>query len=164
MSVVRVISGGQTGVDRAALDAARRLEIPYGGWCPAGGWAEDMPDPPGLLVDYPDLIPTQSVVPAVRTRRNVHDSDATLILLPGGSFRSPGTTFTVVCARRFGRPFMVTRLDSPDGVIPWLDGLPEASTLNVAGPRESEVPGTYDGALALLQRLLIRRSTADRGG
>jgi Circularly permutated YpsA SLOG family len=51
----RIRSGGQTGVDRAALDAAVLTERPYEGWCPKGGWAEDFLHPPGLLTKYPDL-------------------------------------------------------------------------------------------------------------
>ena len=46
---MKVTSGGQSGVDRAALDAAIACGIDYGGWCPRGGWAEDFPSPPGVL-------------------------------------------------------------------------------------------------------------------
>ena len=81
---IRIVSGGQTGVDRAALDVAIELGIPYGGWCPRGGWAEDMPAPPGLLSRYPLLRETAGSDPAERTRLNVRDSDATLVLCPGG--------------------------------------------------------------------------------
>lgn len=152
--VARVVSGGQAGVDRAALDAARRLHLPYGGWCPAGGWAEDMPVPPGLLADYPNLSPTHSAAPAVRTHRNVHDSDATLVLHPGASCSSPGSAFTVLCARRLGRPFLVSRLEKSDAVARWIGVLPEVTTLNIAGPRESEAPGAYETALDLLLHVL----------
>ena len=47
---MKIISGGQTGVDRAALDVAIERGVPWGGWCPKGGWAEDFPEPPGLLM------------------------------------------------------------------------------------------------------------------
>src|SRR5262245_53687608 len=77
---VTIISGGQTGVDRAALDAAIALGIPYGGWSPKGGWAEDMPSPPGILAHYPALRETSSADPSERTELNVRDSDATLLL------------------------------------------------------------------------------------
>jgi hypothetical protein len=60
-------SGGQTGVDRAALDAALAAGLPYAGWCPKEGWAEDLPSPPGLLVAYPHLKPTPLADPAQRT-------------------------------------------------------------------------------------------------
>jgi hypothetical protein len=55
VGIGRIVSGGQTGVDRAALDVAIAHAIPYGGWCPAEGWAEDLPEPPGLLARYPAL-------------------------------------------------------------------------------------------------------------
>ena len=57
--ISRIRTGGQSGVDRAAMDFAREREIPLCGWCPKNGWAEDYPDPPGLIVDYPELTETQ---------------------------------------------------------------------------------------------------------
>jgi hypothetical protein len=71
---MKIVSGGQSGVDRAALDVAIARGIPYGGWCPKGGWAEDMPAPPGLLAHYPHLRETPSADPAERTAWNVRDS------------------------------------------------------------------------------------------
>ncbi len=74
--VTAIVSGGQTGVDRAALDFAVERGVPYQGWVPAGGWAEDLADPPGLLARYPVLRATASADPADRTRRNnVGDCD-----------------------------------------------------------------------------------------
>ena len=64
---MKIVCGGQSGVDRAALDAAIAAGVPHGGWCPAGGWAEDFPDPPGLRAAYPALRPTPSADPAERT-------------------------------------------------------------------------------------------------
>ena len=52
---MKIITGGQTGVDRAALDAAMECAVEYGGWCPRGGWAEDYAEPPGLLASLPNL-------------------------------------------------------------------------------------------------------------
>src|ERR1700744_6191338 len=78
---MKIISGGQSGVDRAALDAALAHGIDYGGWCPKGGWAEDFPDPPGLLAKYPSLQETPLSEPAQRTEWNVRDADACLILI-----------------------------------------------------------------------------------
>src|ERR1700726_1211464 len=69
----RIRSGGQTGVDRAALDAAVLTGRPYEGWCPKGGWAEDFLHPPGLLTIYPHLIETPSESPEQRTDWNVRD-------------------------------------------------------------------------------------------
>src|SRR3984893_7494400 len=69
----RIRSGGQTGVDRAALDAALLTGRPYEGWCPKGGWAEDFLRPPGLLTIYPHLMETPSESPEQRTEWNVRD-------------------------------------------------------------------------------------------
>ena len=57
-NIIRIRSGGQSGVDRAALDFARQHRIEICGWCPKGGWAEDSDVPPGLLEDYPELTET----------------------------------------------------------------------------------------------------------
>jgi Circularly permutated YpsA SLOG family len=78
---MKVISGGQSGVDRAALDAAFACGIAYGGWCPRGGWAEDFPSPPGVLTRYPLLKETPLADPAQRTEWNVRDSHAMLIVV-----------------------------------------------------------------------------------
>ena len=80
---MKIISGGQTGVDRAALDVAIERGMTWGGWCPKGGWAEDFPDPPGLLAKYPKLRETPLSHPLQRTEWNVRDSDATLIITDG---------------------------------------------------------------------------------
>jgi hypothetical protein len=147
--IARIVSGGQAGVDRAALDAGRRAGIPIGGWCPAGGWAEDFPQPPGLLSAYPELTATDSTDPEVRTRWNVRDSDATLVLVRAG-VTSPGTGLTVRVAVELGRPHLVTDVEDVEGVRTWLAGLPAGVVLNVAGPRESEAPGLGRDAAALL--------------
>jgi hypothetical protein len=165
MAPARVVSGGQSGVDRAALDAAVALGFPYGGWCPAGGRAEDMAEPPGVLAHYPRLRETTEDDPSVRTRLNVRDSDATLVLVPRSGWHSPGTAWTIECCRDLSRPHLVATLDDPAGasaVAGWLDGLPDGAVLNVAGPRESQAPGVHDAARALLLDVLGHRA-ADRG-
>ena len=143
--VRRVVSGGQTGADRAALDFARRHGLPYGGWCPRGGWAEDRTEPPGVLADHPALRETPGADPVERTALNVRDSDATLILVDGrASGASPGTAATLEAARRLGRPCRVVDVGdarAPERVREFLERLPAGGTLNVAGPRESESPG-----------------------
>ena len=151
MSVARVVSGGQTGADRAALDAALRLGLPYGGWCPAGGEAEDGP---ALLDRYPALRETPSAGPSERTAWNVRDSEATLVLSLGPVDGSPGTAYTVSEAERLRRPLLVAHPSQVEAVRDWVAGLPDACTLNVAGPRESEEPGLYDAAYALLLDVL----------
>jgi hypothetical protein len=147
--VERIVSGGQTGVDRAALDVAEALGLDAGGWCPAGRWAEDGPIPPR----YP-LREARSRDPAQRTAWNVRDSDATLVLTCG---ESPGTSLTIARARAADRPHTVVPLRGDDAVVEevrlWLRRV-APRTLNVAGPRESEAPGTYAAARSLLWRVL----------
>jgi hypothetical protein len=150
--IVRIISGGQSGADRASLDAAIAAGLPYGGWCPAGGWAEDYPTPPGLLSDYPNLIPTDSADPAVRTKRNVRDSDATLIVREE-HLESSGTDIAVLAALAAERPLLTTAGDV-EQVRTWLETLGWGVTLNVGGPRESEQPGVYAATLVLLRDVL----------
>ena len=145
----RIVSGGQTGVDRAALDFARRTGTPVGGWCPAGGWAEDFPQAPGLLAVFPELRETPSADTRQRTEWNVRDSDATLVVVRDEAV-SPGTDATIALARSLGRPHLVADVDDLASVRSWLAGLPAGVTLNVAGPRESEAPGIQQQAAALL--------------
>src|SRR5687767_12749390 len=72
-AMLKIVSGGQTGVDRAALDVALELGLFYGGWCPHDGWAEDLPNPPGLLAIYDGLQETPEMSPQQRSRWNVRD-------------------------------------------------------------------------------------------
>jgi len=157
-TVRRLVSGGQTGADRAALDVAIRLGIPYGGWCPLGGRAEDLPDPPGLLRTYPQLVETPSTDSAVRSEWNVRDSDATLLLTDRPDSLTGGTALTRDLAVGRRRPVLVTSTGEVGAVRAWLRELREQSAqglvLNVAGPRESREPGLYAAASALLERVL----------
>ncbi|CAN5726528.1 putative molybdenum carrier protein [soil metagenome] len=142
----RIVSGGQAGVDRAALDAAIEAGVPHGGWCPAGRWAEDGPIP----LRY-HLRETPSPDARDRTIRNVRDSDATLILLRGAP--SGGTADAIGDAARLGKP--VRRVDlrsdpDPQAVREWIESV-GASCLNVVGPRESESPGIYAAAHSFLR-------------
>ena len=157
------MSGGQTGVDRAALDVALALSIPYGGWCPRGGWAEDHPQPPGLIARYPLLRETPLADPAQRTEWNVRDSDATLIIVDAGGLPvSRGTVLARELAERYRKPLLVVDLSAADAVErarDWLHALRElfdgVLALGVGGPRESEAPGIYGRA----GRCCIRCST-----
>ena len=133
---MKIISGGQTGVDRGALDAAIALGIPHGGWCPLGRLAED-----GRIPDHYDLSETESPEYSVRTEQNVIHSDATLILCRGRP--SGGTEMTLRLAERHGRPHLVLDLDQspqPDELRRWLREH-HVEVLNIAGPRESQSPG-----------------------
>ncbi len=147
--VTRIVSGGQTGVDRAALDLALALGIPCGGWCPTGRLAEDGAIPPC----YP-LQETPSESYAQRTEWNVRDSDGTLILTQGPP--TGGTAQTVAFATRHRKPCLVVDLNAPgdpDAVRAWLRRH-HIRTLNVAGPRESKQPGIAGQAERFLRSLL----------
>ncbi|MGO1640615.1 MAG: putative molybdenum carrier protein [Candidatus Corynebacterium faecigallinarum] len=158
--IAAIRSGGQSGADRGALDAARSQGVGIEGWCPAGGWAEDHPEPPGLLSEYPELMETPSVDPAQRTEWNVRDSDATLILAPlstNGVAASPGTRLTLELAEKYQKPSLLIGEGSTDEiatVLDWLAGQGNGLILNVAGPRESESPR------GLPARLRCHHSTA----
>jgi len=144
----RIISGGQTGVDRAALDVALALGIKCGGWCPKGRRAEDGAIP----ARYP-LRETPKQHYTQRTEWNVRDADATLILCHGTP--RGGTARTAAFAERLGRPCLIVDLDQPQDVPAirdWLD-TQRISTLNIAGSRESQSPGIYAEAGALLREL-----------
>jgi hypothetical protein len=150
--VRRVVSGGQTGVDRAALDVALALRIPAAGWCPLGRRAED-----GRIPRRYPLAETPSAAYAQRTEWNVRDSDGTLILNRG--LLDGGTLFTLQMAERHGRPCLVLALEArvtPSRVRTWILRN-RIRTLNIAGPRESKRPGIYREARALLGRLLARK-------
>jgi hypothetical protein len=143
----RVVSGGQTGVDRAALDVARDLAIPVGGWCPRGGWAEDAAP---LLELYPELRETPSDDPAERTAWNVRDCDAVLVIRWDDT--SPGTDLALRTADELGRPVLVTS-DAAEARA-FVETLPEGAVLSVGGPRESEAAGAYERASRLLREVL----------
>jgi dTDP-4-dehydrorhamnose reductase len=153
----RVVSGGQTGVDRAALDAAAAAGLARGGWCPAGRWAED-----GRIADGYPLRETPSSEPAQRTAWNVRDSDATLLLAtmaPTG-----GSALTLAEARRRGRPVLAVDPRSAAEVAETRRWLRDAgiAVLNVAGPRESESPGIYALARTFLDALFASMNDTTR--
>jgi hypothetical protein len=147
--VDRIVSGGQTGADRAALDWAIQNGIPHGGWCPRGRKAEDGPlDAKYLLQE------TKSARYIQRTRQNVTDSDGTLVVnlgkLEGGTFA------TVKVAGSQKKPHLILQLDAgvgDDAVRQLLDWLQRQSiaTLNIAGPRECTRLGTYAKTYSLFK-------------
>jgi len=155
--MLTVISGGQTGADRAALEAAIATATPYGGWCPKGGWAEDLPQPPGLLVLYPNLRETPSSEPDQRTDWNVRDSAALLVLVgQGGLAVSKGSQRAVRYAERLGRPAAIVDVTEPDAARQALVFLKpfRGDQICIAGPRESEVPGLQAKARSMLEFVL----------
>jgi hypothetical protein len=154
---MRILSGGQTGVDRAALDTAIEKGLSYGGWCPTGGWAEDLSEPPGLLAMYPNLQETPLTDPAQRTEWNVRDAGRLMILVDrAGLAVSKGTEAARDFAVARGKPCIVLDLDSGGALKLARAFLGEAQGISVciAGPRESEAPGIYARARVFLRALL----------
>ena len=148
--VEKIISGGQTGVDRAALDAALELGIHFGGWCPQGRRAED-----GIIPDRYPLQETSSPAYPMRTEMNVEDSDGTLILTQGSL--SGGTLLTLKLARKHHKAYILVDLAQEadvSNVQEWCRKN-RVDILNIAGPRESEAPGIYHRALSFLKELFI---------
>ncbi len=148
--IKKIISGGQTGVDRAALDVAIELGIPHGGWCPKGKWAED-----GTISEKYQLKETSSTEPAERTKLNVRDSDGTLIIIktePVGE----GSQLTIDEAKRLKKPLLVIDLSQKDLLISLRDWILQNNIrlLNVAGPRASQQAGIYDDAYQFLLKQL----------
>jgi hypothetical protein len=108
----RVVCGGQSGVDRAAVDFALRFGLPYGGWVPRDGWAEDLSAPPGVLARYEGFVAIRSSDPSVGTTLNVRDSSATLVVCHGET-NSPGVGATQRAALYLSRAsYRSTRLTS----------------------------------------------------
>jgi hypothetical protein len=147
--VQKIISGGQTGVDRAALDVACVLGLDVGGWCSRGRRAEDR-----IIPDRYPLTETPEPDYETRTRRNVEDSDGTLILNLGTL--DGGTALTASHARQIGKPCLIVALEAgiePAAFRAWLDRN-QIAVLNVAGPRERQRPGVYAAAIHCLEVLL----------
>ena len=161
-----IISGGQTGVDRAALDAALQSKIPMEGWCPRGRLAED-----GVLDARYTLRETPSAKYPERTEWNVRDSEGTL-LLPYGRLLG-GTGLTAQLAKKHGKPTLRLDLANPSHrhqaaskILKWMR---EAgiTRLNVAGPRASSAPEVYDLTKRIVLRLIVTwkaqtRASADK--
>ena len=149
----KIVSGGQTGVDRAALDVALAAGFPCGGWAPKGRMAEDGTIPKRYPLDECSIAGYEE-----RTRLNVRDSDATLVLTRGVAPEDMegGTGLTIEWASRLSKPYLVVDLGQPadpEGIADWLEG-ERAKVVNVAGPRESTVPGIAAAAADLMAAVL----------
>lgn len=166
---VKIVSGGQTGVDRAALDAARAAHLPYGGWLPKGRLTEEGP----LPAEYVGMseMPTKDYLK--RTEKNVVDSEMTVVICRGEP--EGGTKRTIGFAEKHNRPCCVCDLDRTDDVdatIAWVreteaalwsderygaEEDPESGrpvVINFAGPRGSKDPAIYDDAKRVIARIL----------
>ena len=152
--ISRIRTGGQSGVDRAAMDFARESGIPLCGWCPKDGWAEDYPIAPGLLADYPELTETPSKGTAQRTKWNMRDSDAILTIIPKTSVHSQGTIVGLNEGEKLGKPmYTASGIEDIPHIIDWLNTLPDNMELCIGGPRASECPDAYIITKAILNRI-----------
>ena len=150
--LLKIISGAQTGVDRAALDAALELGIPHGGWVPKGRKAED-----GIIPEKYKMMEMPTERYAGRTERNILDSDGTLIISRGAL--TEGSDLTRQLAIKHARPWLHTDLhrigatEAARTIHAWLErhGI---SVLNVAGPRASKDPGIYSLTRDILKRVI----------
>ena len=164
---MKIVTGGQTGVDRAALDVAVGFGMSYGEWCPRGGWAEDFPEPPGIRAKFPLLTETPLADPAQRTAWNIRDSDVVLILVAdAGISISAGTALARQLAESQGKPTLVIDLSEADAAASareWLEAqrarFGAGLRLGIGGPRESEAPGMYERARAFLSALFRTQGT-----
>jgi hypothetical protein len=160
--VTTIVSGGQTGADRAALDWAMAHRYEHGGWCPKGRIAED-----GVLSERYQMKETDSDGYRQRTKLNVLDSDGTLIV-NFGEFDG-GSLATFRLAERFGKPVLVVALDegitepTVQHILHWIRANPIA-ILNVAGPRESKRPGIYQLTWSLLTAVAGEEQAAGHPG
>lgn len=147
----KIISGGQTGVDRAALDVALQLNIPHGGWCPKGRLSES-----GIIPEKYLLTETLSSDYSERTLLNIKDSDGTLILVPTIPFNvNDGTHLTIQKVKAKHKPYLIIDLSKEnniDEVINWTKEN-NIKLLNIAGPRESQCSGVYNKAFEYLQKI-----------
>ena len=148
----KIVSGGQTGVDRAALDVAIELGIPHGGWVPAGRLAED-----GIIPECYNVLETPSSDPAQRTEWNVRDSDATLVISNGRLIG--GSQLTLEMAKKYEKHYLhidlsvVTEIEAINQIIIWLNSM-DCKSLNVAGSRNSEDSKIYQNAKIILSNSL----------
>ncbi|CAG8547866.1 6187_t:CDS:1 [Ambispora leptoticha] len=149
--IEQIVSGGQTGIDRAALDIAIELKISHGGWCPRGRKAED-----GIIPRYYQLRETGSDNYSERTKLNIKDSDGTLILISGSVPVTNGTMLTIQEAKFREKPHLVVDLSKEFDVNLLSRWIKEnnVKVLNIAGPRESSSPGIYQLGIQFLKNSL----------
>ena len=154
-SIPKIISGGQTGADRAALDWALSHNLPCGGWCPKGRKAED-----GIIAAKYPLKESSSSSYIQRTEWNVRDSDGTIVLSIAATL-SGGSKKTLDLARKHRKPYLHIHAGQADAADRLRMFLAEnvIQTLNVAGPRESKEPSVAQFVVKTLDRVF---GTSDR--
>ncbi|MDZ7744088.1 MAG: putative molybdenum carrier protein [Bacteroidota bacterium] len=150
MSEITIISGGQTGVDRAALDFAIGKSWDCGGWCPLGRKAED-----GRIAPKYPLTESDSSEYEYRTELNVKDSDGTLLLYL--ETLDKGCQYTYNMAVTHHKPHLLVNMQDEQGFLQILNWIKmyNISVLNIAGPRESSYPGIYEETKKYLHKLFV---------
>jgi hypothetical protein len=162
LALLKIISGGQTGVDRGALDSALALGVSCGGWCPAGRLAED-----GTIPERYPLAELANAGYAERTARNVADSDGTLVISNGEPIGGTRETvdrciemrkphLAIDCKRMQINQAVELALEFSGGLLSTRLGM--TTTLNVAGPRASQWPAGHQFARQIVSRVLQRLS------
>lgn len=163
-TVIELRSGGQSGADRGAMDAAQACGVSVSGWCPAGGWAEDLPEPPGVRALYPQMVETPLADVAQRTEWNIRDSTCCIALNTAVRGISRGTDLGYECYEKYGIPHFEIVVDGPVSIdeqieqaCAWLQSLDnDAIVLGVGGPRASEHAGIYDIAYHVVEKVLAQ--------
>ena len=156
-------TGGQSGADRASMKFARDQNIKLVGWCPKDGWAEDYPDPPGILDDWPQFAQTPSKEPILRTEWNIRDSNCCLVFNANDGNTSSGTDAGMEFFTKYSISYIYLDLDEKKDVLAekiraWLNSLfgdDEKIVLGVGGPRASEYDGVEDIVYEVLELSLI---------
>jgi len=146
----KIVSGGQTGADRAGLDVARRWDFPYGGWCPAGRKAED-----GPISTLYQLVETPSASYLQRTEWNARDSDGTVIFTMAAAL-SGGSKRTAEFAAKHRKPWIhlawqASSYESPARLLQQFVEENSVQVLNVAGTRGSKEPDVWKFAYETLE-------------
>lgn len=162
--MLTILSGGQTGIDRMALDLAMEMEIPHSGWCPKDRRSED-----GAIAQRYQLTETDSRNYAVRTKKNIDDSDGTLIFHSG--VIGGGTELTVKLCQRLSKPLLVFSLEQVESQLvspielasDWLRSN-KICILNIAGPRLSSAPNLPERVKPFLRDVLVEYLGASEVG
>src|SRR5689334_1177336 len=156
LELLKIISGGQTGVDRGALDAALTLGVECGGWCPAGRLAED-----GIIPESYPVIELENSGYSERTAQNVVDSDGTLIISNGEPMG--GTRETIERCIEKGKPYLIINCremstdEAKEKALKFLQKR-HIRRLNVAGPRASQWPEGHALTCQIMSAILRRIS------